>query len=71
MPCNFQKQTAADDSSEIVLNSFEESAPHEHHHHEIEVEWEDPCLRDVYPFLRQGYSSEWKALENRERSEID
>ena len=70
-PSSCQKETEADDSSEILLNRFEESAPREHHQLEIEVEWEDPSLRDVYPFLRQGYSTERKALQNRERSEND
>jgi len=39
---------------------------------EVEIEWEDPVLRDVYPLNRQSYSSEQKALKaDRQTSQDD
>ena len=54
-------------TSDYLHQRLEEVPSTESHQHEIEVEWEDPSLRDVYPFLRQGYSTEKKAWKNRSK----
>ena len=66
------KETAATDNLPHISLEEEATAEVESHQHDIEVEWEDPSLRDVYPFLRQGYSTEKKAWQNRsQQAELD
>lgn len=69
--CFTDKPATEDDETDAVRHrtrAKKEPVVHTDHHEvvEVEVEWDDPSLRDVYPFIRQSYSTEQKALDKRE-----